>query len=101
MFVFKNSTSQRYSLNVRVANIIGENAGIIKRRASQLGIELLFIGLKIKVKVAGQSRRKLRIECTEVAFIGVDLGDLNLLRKFSFSDEPNNAPDYLKKKSLV
>ena len=76
--------------------ITGEDTNIVKRRANKLKVKYLHMGVKNKVKVATNLCDELGITLDEVAYIGDDLNDINLLRKVGFSCAPSNAPTYIK-----
>ena len=84
-------------LNIPLAIVTGENTKIVKRRAEKLEIKHLYMGVNDKVSVALELCAKLRIGLSEVAFIGDDINDINLLKRVGFSGTPNNAPNYVKK----
>lgn len=83
--------------NIEVAIITGENTQIVQKRANKLKIEHCYLGISNKVKVAEELCAKLNIGFDQIAFIGDDINDLNLLRKVKFSASPNQAPEYIKK----
>ena len=83
-------------LNIPVAIITGENTKIVKRRAEKLQIEHLFMGVSDKILVANQLCEKLDVSMNEVAYIGDDINDLELLEAAGTSASPANAPDYIK-----
>lgn len=84
-------------LDIPTAIITGENTEIVKRRAEKLKIPYLFMGIKDKVKTAYQLCEELKIDISEVAYIGDDINDMLLLRKVGLSAAPANAPDYVKR----
>jgi YrbI family 3-deoxy-D-manno-octulosonate 8-phosphate phosphatase len=84
-------------LNIPLVIITGENTLIVERRAKKLGISYLFQGCKDKVSVASNLCKELGIELNEVAFIGDDIGDAQLLQKVGYSCAPANAPEYIKR----
>ncbi|GHE68656.1 MULTISPECIES: HAD-IIIA family hydrolase [Roseivirga] len=84
-------------LNIPVGIITGEDTQIVAKRASKLKIDLLFQGIQDKVKVAQELVDDMGIDLTDVAYIGDDLGDLQLLKKVGTSAAPANSPDYIKK----
>lgn len=84
-------------LNIPVAIMTGEDTNIVKRRAEKLKVDYLFMGVKNKLKIAIELCDSLNISLNEVAFIGDDLNDINLLSNVGLSSSPNNAPDYIKK----
>lgn len=84
-------------LKIPIAIITGEDTEIVKRRAEKLKIEYLYQGISDKLSVAKKLCKELNISLNEVAYIGDDLGDMELLKNVGFACSPNNAPDYVKK----
>lgn len=85
-------------MKIPVAIITGENTEIVKRRAEKLKIDFLVQGAKNKLKEAETICKQLHIELKDVAFIGDDINDLELLQRVGISVAPNNAPNYIKNK---
>ncbi len=83
-------------LAIKVAVITGEKTEIVKRRAEKLKIDYLFDGVKDKVEVATKLISDLGITFNEVAFIGDDINDINLLKRVAISGTPNNGIEYIK-----
>ena len=83
-------------LNIPLAIITGENTRIVEYRAKKLKIEYLHQGIKNKLSVALELCDTLNIQMSEVAFIGDDISDIELLKSVGFSAAPFNAPDYIK-----
>jgi 3-deoxy-D-glycero-D-galacto-nononate 9-phosphatase len=86
---------QKY--NIPVGIITGENTIIVKRRSEKLNIDYLFQGVNDKLSVAENLCRTLNISLSDVAFIGDDVNDLELLLKVRISAAPSSAPSYVKK----
>ncbi len=84
-------------MNIPVAIITGEDTEIVKRRAAKLNITHVYMGVKNKMTVALQLCKELNIELKDVAYIGDDLNDMELLKAVGLSAAPANAPDYIKK----
>ena len=84
-------------LNIHVAIITGEDTEIVRRRAEKLKIKHLYMGIKDKVKTALILCEQLKITLDDVAYIGDDLNDIQLLKKVGLSAAPMNAPHYIKK----
>lgn len=82
-------------INIPVGIITGENTDIVARRAKKLKIDFLFQGITDKLKVAQDLCEHLNISLDEVAYIGDDLGDIELLQKVGYSAAPSNAPKYI------
>lgn len=82
---------------IPVAIITGENTEIVKRRAEKLKIDYLIQGTKDKLKETKLICEKLNIQLSDIAFIGDDINDLELLKAVGISGTPENAPVYIKK----
>ena len=77
---------------IPVGIITGEDTEIVARRAAKLKIDYLFQGVKNKLEVAENLCKELNISLDEVAYIGDDLEDVELLKKVGISATPNSAP---------
>ncbi|MBQ4547785.1 MAG: HAD-IIIA family hydrolase [Bacteroidales bacterium] len=86
---------------IPVGIITGEDTEIVARRAAKLKIDYLFQGIKNKLEVAENLCKELNISLDEVAYIGDDLGDIELLKNVGISATPNSAPEYVKKYSQM
>ena len=86
---------------IPVGIITGEDTEIVARRAAKLKIDYLFQGVKNNLEVAENLCKELNISLDEVAYIGDDLGDIELLKNVGISATPNSAPEYVKKYSQM
>ena len=86
---------------IPVGIVTGEDTEIVARRAAKLKIDYLFQGVKNKLEVAENLCKELNISLDEVAYIGDDLGDIELLKNVGISATPNSAPEYVKKYSQM
>ena len=86
---------------IPVGIITGEDTEIVARRAAKLKIDYLFQGVKNKLEVAENLCKELNISLDEIAYIGDDLGDIELLKNVGISATPNSAPEYVKKYSQM
>jgi len=75
----------------QVAIITGRNSQIVKRRAEELGIQHLHQGIKDKDRVLKDIVEKLNVSFEEVAAIGDDLNDFNMLNLVGRSFTPNDG----------
>lgn len=82
-------------LNIPVGIITGENTEIVKKRSEKLKIDYLFQGVKDKVSVASQLCLKLGIKMDDIAYIGDDINDIELLKRVGIAGVPVNAPLYI------
>jgi len=78
------------------AIITGRNSSIVTHRAKELDIEHLYQGVKDKRAVAITMCAELGIESHEVAVIGDDLNDYNLLQWAGQAYTPQDGSEYLK-----
>lgn len=85
-------------INIPVGIITGEDTEIVKRRAEKLKIDFLYQGVSDKLTVAKAICKELQISLDDVAYIGDDLGDIELLAHVGISASPSNAPEYIKTK---
>ena len=86
---------------IPVGIITSEDTEIVARRAAKLKIDYLFQGVNNKLEVAENLCKELNISLDEVAYIGDDLGDIELLKNVGISATPNSAPEYVKKYSQM
>lgn len=86
---------------IPVGIITGEDTEIVAKRAAKLKVDYLFQGVKNKLEVADKLCKELNITFEDVAYIGDDLGDVELLKNVGISATPNSAPDYIKKYSQM
>jgi len=83
-------------LDIPLVIISGEETEIVRRRAKKLNIQHLYLGVKDKVIVAKKLCKELDIHLSEVAYIGDDINDIQLLKEVGLSAAPDNAPKYIK-----
>ena len=70
----------------------GENTEIVAMRAQKLGIDCIFQGENEKLKRLKEVCAELDITLGEVAYIGDDVNDLDILRAVGISAMPPNSP---------
>lgn len=90
-----------HKLNIPVGIITGESTKIVERRATKLGIDYLFQGVKDKVACAKQLCENIGISLQDVAYIGDDIGDVPLLKLVRIAGVPTSAPAYVRKLSNI
>ncbi len=76
-------------------------AGAVETRAKMLGIDLLYIGLEQKSNIVDQWRKKLKLKWENIAYIGDDLIDIEVMKKAGFSVCPADAVNKVKKIASV
>lgn len=89
---------------ILTAILTGENSKAVLKRAEKLQIKEVYLGCKNKIEAMEKILSKYNLSFENVAYIGDDLNDLDLLKKvgFSFSvadaiEEVKSAVDYVTK----
>ena len=77
--------------DVEVGIITGERSGSVQRRAEKLKITELHLGVKDKTAVFQQILQKHNLTAHEVAYIGDDTNDLDVMRVVGLSASPSNG----------
>jgi 3-deoxy-D-manno-octulosonate 8-phosphate phosphatase (KDO 8-P phosphatase) len=75
----------------QAAIITGRNSEIVKHRAKELGIEHLYQGVNDKERVLNELINSLGLKRYEVAAIGDDLNDYQMLKNAGRSFTPKNG----------
>ncbi len=81
---------------IQVGIITGRQSDVVTRRAAELGIELVYQGVKDKRLPFREILEKLGLEPLEVAYLGDDLVDLPVMRQVGFSATVADAVDDIK-----
>jgi 3-deoxy-D-manno-octulosonate 8-phosphate phosphatase (KDO 8-P phosphatase) len=66
---------------VPVAFVSGRDSEVVRRRAEELGVEHLLLGIQDKVEAYERLMGELRLEDAQMAYVGDDLPDLPLLQR--------------------
>jgi len=81
----------------QVAIITGRNSQIVEKRAKELGVQHLHQGIRDKDRVIKEIVKSLGLKFYEVAVIGDDLNDYNMLHLAGRSFTPSDGHDEIKK----
>lgn len=81
---------------IPVGILTGEQTEVVSRRAAKLKVDYLFQGVTDKLRVARKLCEELGISLQEVAYLGDDLNDMELLQAVGLSACPASAPEYVK-----
>ena len=82
-------------LGKQVAIITGRSSKIVERRAKELHIEHFYQGIDNKKEVLEALLKKLDLTMDNVAAIGDDLNDLNMLKAAKISFVPRDSSAYV------
>lgn len=77
--------------------ITNEKSKLVLKRAEKLKIDEVYIGIENKVDTLKKIIKKYNLSFKEVAYIGDDINDLELLKKVGFSSAPQDSIDSVKK----
>lgn len=83
-------------IGAQVAIITGRNSKIVQKRADELGIQHVFQGVKDKDRVLRELIESLDLRFYEVAAIGDDLNDYNMLKLVGRSFTPSDGVKEIK-----
>lgn len=78
-------------LGIKTAIITSENTPIVKKRADKLKVDYLSMGSWAKLEFVKKICDELNISLNEVAYIGDDINDIELLNSVGYKACPNDA----------
>jgi 3-deoxy-D-manno-octulosonate 8-phosphate phosphatase (KDO 8-P phosphatase) len=81
---------------IRVGIITGRQSAVVDRRASELGIELVYQGAKDKLVPFLEILHKTGLTAEQIAYLGDDFPDLPILRRVGFAATVADAVAELK-----
>jgi 3-deoxy-D-manno-octulosonate 8-phosphate phosphatase (KDO 8-P phosphatase) len=76
--------------------ITGELSGSVQKRAEKLKISELHLGIKDKLKVLHEIMERKQLQADQIAFIGDDVNDLEILQHVGLAACPADAMDMVK-----
>jgi len=82
---------------IKTGIITGENIELVRRRAEKLKVDEIFLGVKDKIKVLDIICKKYKISYENVAYIGDDINDLEVIKKVGFGCSVADGMECVKK----
>lgn len=79
----------------------GSTENIVQNRAKTLGIDRVYVGQRMKLQVLNEWCRELEITTENVAYVGDDINDLEVMDAVGFSGCPADAVEAVKLKANV
>ena len=79
------------SHGIQVGIVTGRSSDIVRHRAGELGIDILYMGVKNKLSILKEILAQGTYSIEEIAFMGDDLNDLPIIKNVGFSIAPANA----------
>jgi 3-deoxy-D-manno-octulosonate 8-phosphate phosphatase (KDO 8-P phosphatase) len=86
----------RNMLGIETGIITGEESGSVLKRAEKLGIIYLYRGIKNKLSLLPEILSAAKLKSENIAFIGDDVNDLELLKEVGLSASPADGTDFVK-----
>jgi 3-deoxy-D-manno-octulosonate 8-phosphate phosphatase (KDO 8-P phosphatase) len=84
------------AFGIEIVVITGESNNIVTRRCEKLKVQNVFLGAANKLEIITQFLSEKSIDFDDVAFIGDDINDIELMRKVAIKGTPSNGIEYLK-----
>jgi 3-deoxy-D-manno-octulosonate 8-phosphate phosphatase (KDO 8-P phosphatase) len=81
--------------NIPTGIITGETTDMVDRRAKKLKVDYLYQGISNKLEIVQKLCKELNITLEEVAYLGDDLNDIEVLKRVGRSAAPASAPLYI------
>lgn len=83
-----------HQAGIPTAIVTGENSLPVLARAEKLKLKDVFIGVKDKLLVLDQLLEKYSLQPFEVAYIGDDVNDYEVMQVVGFTASPSNTPAF-------
>ncbi|MCU0332023.1 MAG: HAD-IIIA family hydrolase [Ignavibacteriaceae bacterium] len=76
--------------------VTGEESGSVKSRAEKLKITEYYLGIKKKEEVLSEVMKKHNLKINEIAFVGDDSNDVEVMKLVGFRATPSNGMSFIK-----
>jgi 3-deoxy-D-manno-octulosonate 8-phosphate phosphatase (KDO 8-P phosphatase) len=86
---------------IRVGIVTGRSGGALRHRCDNLGIDLVFDGVRDKTKVLEQIVTTHRVAPEAIAFVGDDLPDLGIMRQVGLAVAVADAHEIIRKTAHI
>lgn len=86
----------RKHTGIETVIITGEKSGSVKARAEKLNIKEYYLGVKHKIEILPEVLKKNNITPENIAFIGDDVNDLEIMKQVGFTASPSDGMDFIK-----
>lgn len=90
-----------HKAGIPIVVLTGESSNIVRLRCEKLKIDYVYQGVKNKLNIIANLCAELNCSLSDVAYVGDDINDIEVLHKVGFSASPLNAPDYIKKITTI
>jgi YrbI family 3-deoxy-D-manno-octulosonate 8-phosphate phosphatase len=86
----------RELLGIETVIVTGENSGTVKTRAEKLKISQVYLGVKDKEALLEEIKKKNQLEAENIAYIGDDSNDYEIMKKVGLTATPSDGMDFIK-----
>jgi 3-deoxy-D-manno-octulosonate 8-phosphate phosphatase (KDO 8-P phosphatase) len=86
----------RNVLGIETGIITGEQSDSVLKRAEKLNIKYLYRGIRDKKLLLDEILSDLKLQSENIAFIGDDVNDLELLNEVGLTATPSDGTDFVK-----
>ncbi len=86
----------RKHAGIETVIITGEKSGSVKARAEKLKIKEYYLGVKHKTEILPEVLKKNNITPENIAFIGDDVNDLEIMKQVGFAASPSDGMNFIK-----
>lgn len=76
--------------------ITGENIELVKRRAEKMKVDVVYLGINDKMKILNEICNKFDLKYNEIAYIGDDINDLEVIKAVGFGCTVNDGMECVK-----
>jgi 3-deoxy-D-manno-octulosonate 8-phosphate phosphatase (KDO 8-P phosphatase) len=83
--------------NIQTIMMTRENSLLVKKRAEKIKVDNVYLGIKQKKLQLIKICKKYNLKNHEIAFIGDDVNDLEIILTVGFSASPNDGINLIKK----
>ncbi|MEO2082767.1 MAG: HAD-IIIA family hydrolase [Desulfurobacteriaceae bacterium] len=84
-------------MGIEIAVVTGRFSSMVEKRCSELGIREVYQGVENKLRIYNYLKEKYDLKDSEIAVMGDDIPDIELLKKAGFSGAPSDAVEEVKK----
>ena len=85
--------------NIKTLMLTRENSEIVKKRAKKIKIVDLLSNVKDKKALLPKIQKKYSVKINEIAYIGDDINDLEIMKSVGFSATPKDSVTKVKRNS--
>lgn len=82
---------------IKVGIITGRDSKVVEHRAKELGINILYQGVRNKLEPYEEIKKKLNLTDEQIAYVGDDIVDIPILNRVGFAATVDDASEDVKR----